>query len=97
MIIEIQCLPSPSGNEQDRYAHVHAAIEVIQDAGVAYEVGPLGTAVEGEPDTIWPLLRQVHEATMEAGAGQCITIVKVLEQRVGEPATMVGLTDRYRT
>lgn len=96
MIVEIQCAPSPPGTPGAPYAHVHAAIEVIEGSGLAYEVGPLGTSVEGPPDALWPLLRQVHEATMEAGANGCLSIVKVFEQRGAGQATMAGLTDRYR-
>ncbi len=75
---------------------MHAAIEVIERSGLDYEVGPLGTSVEGHPDDVWPLLRRVHEATMEAGANGCLSIVKLFEQRGAGQATMAGLTDRYR-
>lgn len=97
MIVEIQVLPTPAGDESHRYAHVHAAIEVIQAAGVAYEVGPLGTSIEGDPDELWPLLRAVHEATMTAGAGGCITVIKVAEAQGATDVSMAELTDRYRT
>jgi uncharacterized protein YqgV (UPF0045/DUF77 family) len=97
MIIEIQCMPNPSGTETERYAHVHAAIEVVQASGLDYEVGPLGTSVEGDPDVLWPLLRAVHEATLDAGATSCISVVKVAEQRRSDAVTMASLTDRYRT
>ena len=55
MIAEIQCLPQPLGTSDDRYAHVDAAIAVIEASGVAYEVGALGTTLEGPPDQVWPL------------------------------------------
>lgn len=96
MIVEIQVLPTPSGDETDRYAHVHAAIEVIESSGLAHEVGPLGTSVEGSPDDVWPLLRRVHEACLEAGATSSISVVKVAEHRGPGGPTMNSLTDRYR-
>ena len=97
MIVEIQCLPTPSGNDEDRYAHVHAAIEVIQASGLPYEVGPLGTSIEGSPDALWPLLRKVHEATLEAGATSALAVIKLAEFRRDDAPTMDSLTDRYRT
>jgi len=97
VIIEIQCLPTPSGNADDRYAHIHAAIEVIERSGLAFEVGPLGTSVEGPPDEVWPLLRRVHEATLDAGATSAIAVIKVAEFRRADAPTMGSLTDRYRT
>lgn len=97
MIVEIQVLPTPSGTDTDRYAHVHAAIEVIERSGLTFEVGPLGTSIEGEPDQVWPLLRQVHEATLTAGATSSLAVIKLAEFRRDDAPTMTSLTDRYRT
>lgn len=97
MIVEIQCLPKPSGTTDEPYATVHEAIRVIETSGLDFEVGPLGTSIEGDPDQIWPLLRRVHEATFAAGASSCLSVVKIFEQRSVDPATMSSLTDRYRT
>lgn len=97
MIAEIQCLPAPPGNADRRYAHVEAAIERIQGAGVHYEVGALGTTVEGEPDIIWPLLREVHEACLRSGADSVITVVKIAEGvEAGRAPTMETLTAPWR-
>lgn len=93
MIVEIQCLPSPAGTPDDPHAYVEAAIAVIQQAGVSYEVGPLGTSLEGEPDQVWPLLRRVHEACLAAGANTTISVIKVAE---GLPKTMTDLTRKFR-
>ncbi len=80
MIAEIQCLPFPPGTPESRFAHIEAAIRVIQESGLRYEVGKLGTTVEGTPDEIWPLLRQVHEACVRSGASAVVSILK-LEER----------------
>lgn len=97
MIAEIQCLPQPLGTNDDRYAHVDAAIAVIEASGLAYEVGALGTTVEGSPDQVWPLLRAVHEATIAAGATAAVTVIKVAEAAPdGEQPTIAGLTDKFR-
>ncbi len=96
MIIEIQCLPSPAGTPQDPHAHIEAAIAVIQQAGVPYEVGPLGTTFEGEPEQVWPLLRAVHEAVLAAGAGSTVSVVKIAEGRGENARTMDSLTRKFR-
>ncbi|HEY0487785.1 MAG TPA: thiamine-binding protein [Mycobacteriales bacterium] len=95
MLVEIQCLPTPAGTADDPHAHVEAAIRVIQASGLAYEVGALGTTLEGEPDEVWPLLRRIHEACLAAGADREITLVKVLESPA-RPLTMEGLTRKFR-
>ena len=55
MIMEIQVLPTPMGTADEPYAYVDAAIAAIAGSGLAYEVGALGTVVEGEADDIWDL------------------------------------------
>jgi len=77
VIAEIQVLPRPLGSADARYAHVDAAIAVISGSGLSYEVGAMGTTIEGTPDQIWPLLREVHEATLTAGAEGCLSVIKV--------------------
>ena len=77
MIAEIQVLPRPVGTPEDRFAHVDAAIAAIAGSGLSYEVGALGTTIEGSPDAVWALLRAVHEATLDAGAEGCVSVIKV--------------------
>ncbi|MBL8775608.1 MAG: thiamine-binding protein [Acidimicrobiales bacterium] len=90
-------MPQPLGTPNDRYAHVDAAIAVIQAAGLPYEVGALGTTVEGPPDELWPLVRAVHEATLIAGATAEVTVIKVAEAAAGaDQPTVAGLTDKFR-
>lgn len=97
MIIEIECIPQPLGSADAPYANVDAAIRVIQAAGLAHEVGALGTTVEGEPDQVWPLLRRVHEACLEAGAEGVVSVIKVSQAAPSrDPVTVARLTEHWR-
>ena len=97
MIVEIQCLPAPMGTPESKYAHIEAAIAVIESAGLTYEVGALGTTIEGEPDQLWPLVRLVHEACLHAGAGSVVSIIKVAQSATAaEQATIDSLTSKFR-
>jgi uncharacterized protein YqgV (UPF0045/DUF77 family) len=87
MIVEIQVLPSPAGTPEGRWEHVEAALNLIERCGLPYEVGPMGTCIEGEPDQLWPLVRQVHEATLASGADGVISVVKISESRLVERRT----------
>lgn len=96
MIVEIQCLANPPGTPAEPWAHIEAAIRVIQESGLRYEVSALGTTFEGEPDECWPVVRHVHEACLEAGARSVVTVIKV-EQAAGEGGpTMGSLTGKFR-
>ncbi len=83
--------------QSDRYKHIEAAIAVIEKSGLVYEVGALGTTVEGEPDRIWALARSVHEAALASGADSCVSIIKVAESRSeNDAATIDSLVRKFR-
>lgn len=96
MLAEIQVSPRPSGTDQDRYAHVEAAIAVIQASGLVYEVGAMGTTVQGRPDDVWALLRSVHEATLVAGADAVTSIIKVGEGAGDSGPGIEDLVGKFR-
>ena len=96
MIVELECLPSPSGTADNRYAFVEAAIAVIERAGLRYAVSPLGTTFEGPPDRVWAVLREAHEACLAAGAQRLVSVVKIAEAADAGDLTMDGLTAKYR-
>jgi uncharacterized protein YqgV (UPF0045/DUF77 family) len=92
MIAEIQVAPSPPGTPEDPHAHVEAAIAVIKASGLRYEVGALGTTLEGEADEVWATLRAAHEAMIAAGAAGGLSHIKVASVN----RTMDSLTRKFR-
>jgi uncharacterized protein YqgV (UPF0045/DUF77 family) len=92
VIAEIQVAPSPPGTPQNPHAHVEAAIEVIADSGLRYEVGALGTTLEGEADRVWDTLRAAHEAMLLAGANGGLSHVKIASVQ----RSMDSLTRKFR-
>ncbi len=97
MIAEIQCLPRPAGTPEDPYKHIEAAIKVVQDSGLKFEVGALGTTFEGEPDRVWAVIRGVHEACIIAGADGLVSVIKVSETAPTlTGSTISSLTGKFR-
>ncbi|WP_245160926.1 thiamine-binding protein [Blastococcus sp. CT_GayMR16] len=92
MIAEIQVAPSPPGTAENPHAHVEAAIAVLQASGLRYEVGALGTTVEGDDDLVWATLRAGHEAMLAAGATGGISHIKVASVN----RSMDSLTAKFR-
>ena len=92
VIAEIQVAPSPPGTTDDPHAHVEAAIAVIQASGLRFEVGALGTTLEGEADEVWATLRAAHEAMIAAGATGGLSHIKVASVN----RTMDSLTRKFR-
>jgi uncharacterized protein YqgV (UPF0045/DUF77 family) len=92
VIAEVQVAPSPAGTAETPHAHVEAAIAVIQASGLRYEVGALGTTLEGEADEVWATLRAAHEAMIAAGATGGLSHLKVASVN----RTMDSLTAKFR-
>jgi len=97
VIVEIQCLAFPPGVEGDTYRHIEAAIRVIERSGLAYEVGALGTTLQGPADDVWRVAREAHEAVLAAGANGLVTVLKVEQARDPEAQpTIESLTGKWR-
>jgi uncharacterized protein YqgV (UPF0045/DUF77 family) len=92
VIAEIQVAPSPAGTPADPHAYVEAAVAVIRDSGLRYEVSALGTTLEGDDDAVWATLRAAHEAVLAAGASSGISHVKI----ASVDRTMESLTRKFR-
>ena len=92
VIAEIQVAPSPPGTADDPHAYVEAAIAVIRESGLRYEVAALGTTLEGDDDAVWATLRAAHEAMLAAGATSGLSHVKVASVN----RTMESLTHKFR-
>jgi uncharacterized protein YqgV (UPF0045/DUF77 family) len=92
VIAEIQVAPSPPGTAENPHAHVEAAIGVIQASGLRYEVGALGTTLEGDEEQVWATLRAAHEAMIAAGAEAGLSHVKIASVN----RTMDSLTSKFR-
>lgn len=96
MIAEIQVAPRPGGSDTEPYRHVDAAIAVIKASDLTHEVGAMGTTVEGDPDAIWALVREVHEACLTAGATAVTSHIKV-GQAVGDRGPQIAdLVTKHR-
>lgn len=97
MLVHVHVAPSPLGDERGDYSHVEAAIAIIAESGLTYEVGALGTTIQGHPDAVWDVLRQLHEACLTSGANQVMTHVRILETHDdGDLAPMSELVARIQ-
>jgi uncharacterized protein YqgV (UPF0045/DUF77 family) len=96
MIAEIHCSPNPPGTDDNQHEHVEAAIALAQTSGLKYEVGALGTTVEGSPDAVWALLRSMHEATLESGARSIITNIRLASRAGDDSPRMDALVAKFR-
>jgi uncharacterized protein (TIGR00106 family) len=71
-------------------AYVKGVLKVLaKHPEIKAHVGPNGTALEGELDEIWPVIREMHEAPFAAGVQRVMTLVNVDDRR-DKAATIEG-------
>ena len=91
VIVDIEVLP---GTGEDAYAVVERAIGVIEASGLRYEVGPMGTTVEGDLDSCLEVAKAAHRACFVDGVERVVSIIKIGESRTG--TTIDGLVSKFR-
>lgn len=62
---------------------IGAAIEEIENAGLNYEVGAMGTTVEGDLDQVLAAIKRAHEAALNQGAERVVTEIRIDEKKGG--------------
>ncbi|WP_421384018.1 thiamine-binding protein [Bacillus salacetis] len=92
-LISIQILPKTK-NGEDVIPYVDAAISVIGESGVKYEVHPLETTMEGNLPDLMKIIEKMNEKMIEMGSINVISQVKILYQPSG--ISMGQLTEKYR-
>ena len=92
-LVSIQIIPQ-TPNGEDVIPYVDAAIEVIAQSGVPYQVAPLETTMEGELGQLLRIVENMNTKMTELGAPSIISQVKIYHNP--ENASMATLTEKYR-
>ena len=92
-LVSIQIIPK-TPNGEDVIPYVDAAISVIEEAGVPYQVSPLETTMEGNLTDLLGIVQKMNEKMMEKGSISVISQVKIFYKPDG--ASMDKLTEKYR-
>lgn len=73
--VSLQVLPSVP--EERLYQVVDQVIELIQESGVKYVVGPMETTMEGELHQLLGIVEKAQEVCLKNGAARVVSIVKI--------------------
>ncbi|MGD6801426.1 MTH1187 family thiamine-binding protein [Rossellomorea vietnamensis] len=92
-LVSIQIIPKTK-NGEDVIPYVDAAISVIEESGVKYEVHPLETTMEGDLTELMKVIEKMNEKMIELGSRNVISQVKILYQPNG--ISMDQLTEKYK-
>jgi uncharacterized protein YqgV (UPF0045/DUF77 family) len=92
-LVSIQIIPK-TPNGEDVIPYVDAAIAIIDEAGVPYQVSPLETTMEGDLTNLLGIVQKMNERMVELGSLSIISQVKIFYKPEG--ASMDKLTEKYR-
>ena len=59
VLIEFSMFPTDKGESVSRY--VSRSLEIIDDSGLPYKLGPMGTCIEGDIDQVFAVVKQCFE------------------------------------
>ncbi|MHA6260240.1 thiamine-binding protein [Sporosarcina sp. CAU 1771] len=91
-LVSIQIIPK-TPNGENVIPYVDAAIAVIEEAGIPFQVSPLETTMEGNLPQLLEIVQKMNEKMIELGSLSIISQVKILYT---EGASMNKLTEKYR-
>jgi len=80
-------------NGEDVIPYVDKAIAVIDRSKVKYRVSPLETTMEGDLSELLTIVKDMHEAMIEAGCPSALAQVKIAYNPDG--MSMDRLTEKY--
>ena len=77
MWVSIDLCLVPRGVGVSLSPYIKACLSIIEEHKLEYELGPNGTAIEGEWDQVFECVKKCHEAVHSKGAPRVYTTLKV--------------------
>jgi len=95
-VVEISVVPIGTAST-GLSEYVAGCLEVLQqDEGVAWQLTPMGTILEGELDQVLEAARRMHEQPFTAGAQRVVTTIRIDDRR-DRVLTMNGKVEAVKT
>lgn len=92
--VNVSLQVSPRVKDERIYEVVDKVIEYIDSRGVKYEVGPMGTTMEGELDELMEIVKEAQKICTHEGATRVLSIIKIDYKPEG--VTMHEKVGKYR-
>ncbi|MFA5771819.1 MAG: MTH1187 family thiamine-binding protein [Thermoplasmata archaeon] len=80
IIAQLSVVPIGEGTSVSKYVQI--AVRTLRDSGVRFEVGAMSTALQVDNiDTLFDVVKRVHESIIRAGAKRVVLDLKVDDRR----------------
>ena len=87
-IVEVSVVPvGPAGASISR--HVAHCLDILEESGLAYELCPMGTVIEGDLTSILTAVQAMHDGTFGGDVVRVLTSIRIDDRRDKE-LTMAG-------
>lgn len=70
---------APTDHWEHMSPHIAKVLRLVQASGLDYELGAMGTCIEGEPEAVFRLLQEMHMA-MRRDSKRVSTLIKIDDQ-----------------
>lgn len=68
-------------------AYVAEVLKILEDSGLSYQLTPMGTIIQGDPQEIMEVVLKMHNSLFSRGIQRVVTTLKIDERR-DKPLTM---------
>lgn len=80
VVAEFTVIPAVEGSLRP---YIKRALAEVEKSGLKYEIGAMGTTLEGNLDQVMDMIKRAHRAVLEEGAARLVTSIKIDERREG--------------
>ncbi len=84
ILVEFSVVPMGMGASVS--PQIAEVLKIVSKSGLSYKANPMGTVLEGDWDSVMPVIRQCHDSVMRS-AERAITSIKI-DDRKGNEARM---------
>ncbi len=78
MLVEFSVVPVGKGVSIS--PQIAEVLKIVAESGVSYKANPMGTVLEGDWDSVLPVIRKCHEAVMK-NAERALTSISIDDRR----------------
>lgn len=79
-VAEVTVVPLGTGTPS-LSAYVAKALKILEDSGLTYQLTPMGTVVQGDPQEIMEVVLEMHNSLFSKDIHRVVTTLKIDERR----------------
>jgi uncharacterized protein (TIGR00106 family) len=70
---------APEDHWEHMSSYIADAVRLLKESGLFYEVGPMGTTIEGEPEQVFEIMKRMH-LEIRKKSKRVSTLIKIDDQ-----------------